>query len=107
MVEKKENQVECTLHNLWLQWEQGAWTIEKYGQSKTYTLLKKKKKIIHITLTQLNAYCLCKQSVILVCTDDSIQALCTKSHYLPPLSIVIHNLKSCTDNPHTGQSTHG
>ena len=45
VVEKKENQVECTLHNLWLQWEQGAWTIEKHGQSKTYTLLKKKKKL--------------------------------------------------------------
>jgi hypothetical protein len=61
----------------------------------TYTLY-----IIHIQLTD-NAYYLRKQSVICACIEDSVRKHGAKLRHFPPPSLIISNLRSCTDNQHT------
>ena len=46
-------------------------------------------------------YCLHKHYVIFVCTQNHVGALGAKSSYFLASSLVISNLRSCTDNPRT------
>jgi len=48
------------------------------------------------------AYCLCKESVNFVCTQNHVRAVDAKSSYFLLSSLVISNLRSYTDNPQTG-----
>ena len=81
-------------------------------QNSTLLSREQKKKlfvmyIIYIHIFWVKTFCLRKQSVRSVSTDDFCRSLGTELRYLPPLSLVTSNLLSCADNPQTGKSAHG
>jgi hypothetical protein len=71
---------------------------EKQGQSKTRTLLSKTAQYTDLHSSRVDAYCSRKQSVIFVCVEEFVRALGTKTRS----SLVISNLRQCTDNPQAG-----